>query len=155
MLLASVVSMEDVPFASTCILCALMYVGMVCSFGFLSDTEEIQSVPKRRFWQCALPVSGIACIVVSCLLIGRCKSYSDRYCETHEIYYVVGDGSRTIRTHHCPRERGWFGGKVMEVRGDDGRVYTFPYAGVGIAKMERNTVDGSERVLPQEMNSYR
>lgn len=50
---------------------------------------------------------------------------------------------------------GWFGGKVMEVRGDDGRVYTFPYTGVGITKMERNTVDGSERVLPQELNSYR
>lgn len=52
-------------------------------------------------------------------------------------------------------ERGWFSGKVMEVRSDDGRVYTFPYAGVSIAKMERNTVDGSKRVLPQEMNSYR
>lgn len=52
-------------------------------------------------------------------------------------------------------ERGWFSGKVMEVRSDDGRVYTFPYAGVGITKMERNTVDGSERVLPQELNSYR
>lgn len=155
MLSATVVSMNDVPFASTCVLCALMCAGMVCSFGFLSDTEEIQSVAKRRFWQCALPVSGIACIVIACLLIGRCKSYSDRYCETHEIYYVVNDGNRTVRTHHCPRERGCFSGKVMEVRGDDGKVYTFPYACVSIAKMERNTVDGKERVVPQEMNSYR
>lgn len=58
--------------------------------------------------------------------------------ENRERLFIVSDGFREVQTHSRPVERGWFGGKRLEVHGDDGSFYTFPANGVNVTRVERN-----------------